>query len=177
MRRAGRLHGCRLAAACVLVAAFLAGALVMHEHTSGWRQARGPTALVGQLLVADIAELPEVVASLEREPSLVAGDWRPWPTIPIVLARSVSGRAYALAARPGVAASRLIEFAPSSDPRELAAIRDRLAPYAPAPEGPALGRGGSRVVDPGLAAPHRDAARGRRRRQRSVARLRASRHE
>ena len=121
MRRAGRLHGCRLAAACVLVAAFLAGALVMHDHNERRRRHERANALVGQLLVADIAELPDLVASLERGLSLVVRRLEAVANDPDRPREKRLRATYALAARPGVAASRLIEFAlrpiPASSPR------------------------------------------------------------
>ena len=108
------------------------GALVVRANNERIRIKLWADGQVNQLLVADIAELPRVVASVELMPSLVTPRLEAVANAPN-LPRDARLRAtYVLAARPGVAASRLIEFAPSSDLRELAAIRNRLAPYAPA---------------------------------------------
>ena len=63
------------------------------------------------MLVADIAELPGVVASIERMPSLVTPRLDAMANAPHLPREAHLRATYALAARPGVAASRLIEFA------------------------------------------------------------------
>ena len=177
MRRAGRLHGCRLAAACLLVAAFLAGAMVMHEHNERKEEARESQRAGRSAARRRHCRTPR--ARRVARARAIAGR-------PATGGRGQRSRSSSREALPGdlcacrsprrrrVATDRVRSFVRS--PR---ARRDPQpsGPARPGAEGPALGRGGSRVVDPGLAAPHRDAARSRRRRQRSVARLRESRHE
>jgi eukaryotic-like serine/threonine-protein kinase len=132
MRRAGRRHGLRLSAAGAAAGAMLVTALLVARHNERMHSQARADALVGRMLVADVAEWPQVAASLAREPTTtasrlaaVADDLRaPW---------SERLRAsYALADRPGAATSRLLGFISSADPPELAAIRRRLAPHAPA---------------------------------------------
>jgi formylglycine-generating enzyme required for sulfatase activity len=132
MRRAGRLHGLRLAVTGALSGALLAGALAVVRHNEGLRRQARADALVEQLLVADLAGLPDVAGSLAREPTPTAPRLRAVADDPGVPRERRLRAAYALAERPGDAASQLVEFASSANPDELAVIRDRLAPYAPA---------------------------------------------
>jgi eukaryotic-like serine/threonine-protein kinase len=132
MHRAGRLHGFRLAAACLLIASFLAGAWAIREHNERIRRMTEVEGLVGQLLHADIGELPGIVVSLERERLPVAARLTSVADDPSTPREQRFRATYGLAGRPGAAASRLIELAQGADLRELVVIRDRLAPYAPA---------------------------------------------
>ena len=130
MRRAGQLHGFRLAIACSLAIACLAGSWMISQRTERLREQARVDGLVDQLVVADIADLPEVAAALARLPPLGAQRLRAIASDPEANRKVRLRASYALANGPGTAASRLIDLAASSDHHELAVIRPRLAGYS-----------------------------------------------
>lgn len=149
MRRAGRLHGLRMAALGLVVASSLAGALAVRARFDRARRRAEADGLVASLLVADVGELRGIVRSLAAAPALAG------PRLRAVArdggaSREMRLRAnYALADGPGEAATRLIGLAASAGPRELAEIRDRLAPYAPALKGELWDLAGREGTPPG----------------------------
>ena len=130
MRRAGQLHGFRLAVACSMLVALLTGASIVGRRNEGLREQARVDGLVDQLVVADIADLPEVAATLARLPPLGTRRLQAIASDPTATRKVQLRASYALATGPGVAASQLIELGASADRRELAVIRHRLAGYS-----------------------------------------------
>lgn len=127
MRRAGRLHGGRLVAAGALLAAGLVGGERL-------RQRARADALIDQLFVADVAELPRLARELTRAPTLARPRLEAIARKPDASQKLRRRASFALADR--VAEARhLARLAAEADPPELAVIRDRLAPHAGALEG------------------------------------------
>ncbi|HEY3969133.1 MAG TPA: protein kinase [Planctomycetaceae bacterium] len=130
MHAARRLYGLWCLTGCLLLVACLtAGAAVRRRVVENEIQANA-RGLVKQLLVADIAEVPELVAILDKDSSTAAPHLAEAADDP---GRSPPERLRAtlgLADRPGARTLQLIDYAASSDIRTLAVIRERLAPIA-----------------------------------------------
>lgn len=132
MKKAARVRGVRCFVAFVLILALFAGIVVTRNHVAESQNRARVNGLIEQLFVADMAAVPGIVASLAQNPE------RSIPRLEEVAddpGRPDADRlraTFALAERPGDRASRLIEFALSSDLPTLRAIRHRLSPFADA---------------------------------------------
>jgi len=130
MKKAACVRGVRCFVAFVLILALFAGIVVTRNHVEESRNRAKVSGLIEQLFVADMAAVPGIVASLKRDPELsipLLADVADDPDRPDADRLRAT---FALADRPGDQASRLIEYALTSDLSALTAIRNRLAPYA-----------------------------------------------
>jgi serine/threonine protein kinase/formylglycine-generating enzyme required for sulfatase activity len=130
MTAAARVNAFRALAGGLLLLIMVGGVVAIRKQVLDSQNLAKANGLVDQLLVADVAEVPEIIASLERESQRVA------PRLATVAddpARSDAERLRAtlpLADRPGDRTSQLIKLAAAADASTLRIVRDRLAPFA-----------------------------------------------
>ena len=130
MCAAARGHGSRWLAGCAIFLAIVVGFVMLRNRHIESQNLAKANALVDLLLVADVSELPNVVASLEAQSgtaalrlAMMADDIR----------RPIAERLRALlplASRPGSSATQLIELVWAADAHTTAVVCDRLAPFA-----------------------------------------------
>jgi serine/threonine protein kinase len=130
MHAARRVYGLWCLAGCLLLLAALVGTVAVRNYLAEAENRANANLLIKQLVVAQIGELPGIVALLQKDPD---------QTVPRLISMADDpGRpeqerlraSLALANRPGPRASRLIAYAASADVHMLSIIRNQIAPFA-----------------------------------------------
>jgi eukaryotic-like serine/threonine-protein kinase len=148
IRNADRRQGTRLACAGLILVACISGIWAVRANSERVRREHRTNELVNQLLVADLGELAGIITTIEHE-ALPVGSRLTAVAVNSAIARETRFRAnYGLAGRPGPGATGLIEEALLSGPREVAVIRDRIAPYAAALRAEIWARAGRAGLSP-----------------------------
>ncbi|WP_165070060.1 bifunctional serine/threonine-protein kinase/formylglycine-generating enzyme family protein [Paludisphaera rhizosphaerae] len=130
MSRAGRTHGLRLAFSGAATAGALALILAGFWREEQIRSEHRAETLVERVRVAGVVELPGLAEDVRREPESIIDRLRAVAEDPRNSQSERLRATYTIVDRAGPDADRLVEFATTASPEELAAIRERLAPFA-----------------------------------------------
>ena len=130
MSQATRVYGSQWILSAILVFALLGTALFVRSHVIESRHRNKADEIVDRFLVADASQISGIVEEINKD------EVRTRPRLLSIVDDETNDRAkrlrasIALADRPGIRTSKLIELAASADLPELKAIRKRFTPYA-----------------------------------------------